>query len=207
MKNLTFLVLSLIIITLGCVKKTDNDRSAVYGKGEIIPLAVGNIWYYSIIKDSTEYRWECLITEKKSMTVVLPDSSKMVSDVYIRRDIYNSINGNDIDTSYYGIYKDSEGIVLVMLDDSLNQANYLFKTLNDLKIGWFDTISPGNRNNKCKGIEKIKTQAGTFDCIKYSSGPGDYYFNSYYSKGVGFVSGNMGPDRKWNCSLVSYKLK
>lgn len=204
MKHLTMIVLALIMIMLGCVKCSDNNEPVA---NDIIPLAVGNTWNYIVNKDSAEFSLKWLITEKKSMSVVLPDSTEMISDVFITRHIATSVDGTYHDTSYTGYYKDKDGIVLTTLSDSLNRAYYQHKILNNVEIDWFDSISPDNKDKKCKGSEKIKTAAGTFDCIKYSSVPRDYYYNSYYSKGVGLVSADMRPDRNWSCTLVSYKLK
>ncbi len=203
MKNISIIVLALIFTMLGCGKNSDDNKLNGTNNGDIIPLAVGNTWNYKVKNDSGDFRWDLLITQKKSIPVLFPDSSVKISDVFITRAIATSTDGTYIDTTYHGYIKENDGIVLIANCDSI-PAVYIRKYSNNFKIGWVDTLAYDQMI--CSGSKTIKTTAGTFDCIRYSSKPG-VYIDSYYCKGVGLVSEIAGSRKNWSNTLVSYKLK
>ncbi|MFH1052700.1 MAG: hypothetical protein V1779_17400 [bacterium] len=204
MKNISIIVLALIFTMLGCGKNSDDNKLKDTNNGDIIPLDVGNTWNYKVKNDSGDFRWDLLITQKKSIPVLFPDSSVKISDVFITRAIATSTDGTYIDTTFHGYIKEKDGIVLVAQCEN-DSGIYIRKYSNYFKIGWVDTSTYDQLI--CSGSKTIKTSAGTFACIRYSNMPENYYSDSYYCKGVGLVSGILGPRKNWTCTLVSYKLK
>ena len=160
-------------------------------------MAIGNTWIYLVVKwsvDSSYTKWE--ITEIKSIPMAFPDSSEVVRNIFLCR-VTEKYNTNP-DSAYIGFYKELDGIVLVDLNEDITKAFYFEKILNEPKVGWYDTISPGFI---VMGTVLVQTLAGTFNCNKLIAGS---TVVSYFCRGVGLVA-NL--NNSTETILYSYELK
>ncbi len=207
MKYLLIIILSTILI-ISC---SDNSTNEVNSSKEILPLKVGNFWTYSRQKFSSYKR--------DSVTFVDTVNYSVSSSINLNGENWFFMKFNSMVDEY--IYTNrKDGLWCLYAKDTNNidlpsaKLFLKFPTKNN------DTTTIDSGTYKTINVDEyLSTQAGIFDCIKYSKIEFERVKNCglYYSPNVGKVMTEeifdlKYHDRVWDTTflqstLIKYKVK
>ena len=210
MKSL-FIIAIFVFILAGCGESGTNPNNS---NNEIMPLAVGNSWKY--VMYSTHDLNNDSINLFKFTTNYVTEKTTLNGETW-----YNfASDGRNSDLIFTNR---SDGLYLI--SKNRNDDAKIPYHIDSARLGFkFPVVLHETYPNDTNGFYiantnlKIKTDAGTFNCIKYV--PSKYknveHYGAYMCPGVGFIKDvgitlirqtESGPDTTWVVQeLVSYTI-